>query len=255
MTDRRILVPAFLDREFPELLSLSRAGDIAVDAKPGKGDQTERVFPIHQRLAGEVEKAVLKGERPVAIFGDCCQVIPVLAGLQRAGVDATLIWIDAHGDFNTSETTPSGFLGGMPLAMITGRGDQRMMKSSGCAVLPDTSVILCGARDLDPGEKELLNSSGVRQAVELDHLWRAPLPEGPLYVHFDSDVVDCNEAPAFLYPVKGGPSVRAVADFTRRLAASGRVAAVSMTVWDIPHDACGKTQRACMTAFEGLVAA
>jgi arginase len=62
----------------------------------------------------------------VSIAGDCVATMGVLAGLHDAGITPTLIWFDAHGDFNTWETTPSGFLGGMPLAMIVGRGEQTM---------------------------------------------------------------------------------------------------------------------------------
>ena len=86
-----------------------------------EGDPRDRMAIVHEAIAAWVEETLKRGRRPVSIAGDCCTSIGVLAGLQRAGVHPTLIWFDAHGDFNTPETTPSGFLGGMPLAMITGR--------------------------------------------------------------------------------------------------------------------------------------
>ena len=106
--------------------------------------------------------ARLMAKKPFAIVGDCCQVIPVMAGLERAGVKPTLVWLDSHGDFNTWDTTPSGFLGGMPLAMLTGRGDQRMMQAVAQTTIADERVILSDGRDLDPGERLLVEQSEIR---------------------------------------------------------------------------------------------
>ena len=69
------------------------------------------------------------------------------------------MWLVSHGDFNTWETTPSGFLGGMPLAMLTGRGDQRMLEAVGLDPLADNQVWLSDARDLDPGDPGRLSAA------------------------------------------------------------------------------------------------
>ena len=161
------------------MLRLAKQGDAHIAAEPGPGDQTESLGPIHRAIADGVADAVKAGERPVAVLGDCCQTIGVLAGLQRGGLAPNLIWIDAHGDFNTWETTPSGFLGGMPLAMITGRGDQRMMEAVGLAPLADARAVLSDGRDLDPGERELVKASRLRHVEALGDL-PAALPPGPL---------------------------------------------------------------------------
>src|SRR5512136_997268 len=95
---------------------------------------------LHQPLAEFTAQTVLHGDRPVSLAGDCCTPLGVLAGLQQAGLVPVLLWLDAHGDFNTWETTPSGFLGGMPLAMLVGRGDQTMAQAVGLRPLPESRV-------------------------------------------------------------------------------------------------------------------
>ena len=86
-------------------------------------------------------------------MGDCTFSIGVLAGLQREFSELTLVWFDAHGDFNTPQTTPSGFIGRMPLAMPCGRGEQTIVEGGRARVEPEANVILADAHDLDPGEK------------------------------------------------------------------------------------------------------
>jgi len=189
----------------------------------------------------------------VSIFGDCCTAIPVVAGLQRANVDATLIWIDAHGDFNTPETSPSGFLGGMPLAMIVGLGDLSMCEPVGLRPLSEDRVILTDARDLDPGEAELVKGSRLRHVKNITSLLTDDLPEGPLYVHFDTDIINCTDAPAFNYPVPGGPSADDVVRVMERLGKTGQVVAASMSTWALKLDKDGQTQEKCMAAFGALL--
>ena len=77
---------------------------------------------LYRPIADFVEETLRAGARPVSLAGDCCAAIPVLAGLRAAGVEPVLVWIDAHGDFNTPETSPSPFLGGMPPARMGGAG-------------------------------------------------------------------------------------------------------------------------------------
>jgi len=170
----------------------------------------------------------------------------VLAGLQRAGLDPTFFWLDAHGDFNTWDTSPSGFLGGMPLAMLTGRGEQTLMQSLGLQPLADTKVILSDARDLDPGERESLQASAVNHVRHFDELLSWQLPEGPLYLHLDVDVIDPQAAPAMDFPVSGGPTMELVGAFLERLARTGRLAALSISAWNPEKDTDAQTERAVL---------
>lgn len=186
-----------------------------------------RMGQLYRRLA----TAVATDPVPLVYAGDCVCAIGVLAGLQHLGIEPTLVWYDAHGDFNTPATTPSGFLGGMPLAMIVGRGDPAIAAAAGLTPLPEQQAVLVGARDLDPGEAEALEGSDVRM-VEVADVDGGLVPDGPLYVHVDVDVVDPAEMPAVNYPAPGGPPLAAVAASLQRLAATGRVAAVSLSCWN-----------------------
>jgi arginase len=253
MENRFIVSAFFLNEPLPELQAL--AGEdwvVNSPALPG-GDQQARMSAIHGALADLVAESVAGGDRAVSIAGDCCTAIGVLAGLQRAGVDPSLIWFDAHGDFNTWETTPSGFLGGMPLAMLVGRGEGTMPAAVGLETLPEASVILTDARDLDPAEREAVLASDVVHLTDVGDLMEYPLPEGPLYVHFDVDVVTPEEAPAQNYPALGGPSSSVLEAVLGRLARSGQVVAVSLSSWNPRLDKDGGSQEVCMSLLETLV--
>lgn len=252
MTERYIITPHFINRPVPELADLARPGWTINDPGLDGDDEQTRMSCLHKPLADFVADAAAAGDRPVSIMGDCCATIGVMAGLQRAGVEPTFLWFDAHGDFNTWDTTPSGFLGGMPLAMIVGLGDLTMNDAVGLKPFPSSRVVLTDGRDLDPGERELLDASDVVQIGDPTALLDGPLPEGPLYVHFDSDIINSEEAPAQAYPVPGGPSSDDLKKVFARLAGSGQVAAVSMTCWTPHLDEDGRSAEVCMSTFEAL---
>ena len=129
------------------------------------------------------------------------------------------LWIDAHGDFNTPETTPSGFLGGMCLGAACGRWD---------AGWPDTidpsAVSFLGVRDLDPGERLEVEAAGIGTGVPAD---------GPVYVHLDVDGLD----PTVLtvqYPVLGGLQADEVRSVLAGLVAAGRLVGIEVTAVEDP---------------------
>ncbi|NOX62438.1 MAG: arginase family protein [Chloroflexi bacterium] len=253
MSDQIIITPYFLDSPVPELTALAK-GDALIhrfDTLAGQNQQ-QRMSVLHKALAQTVAKSVQAGRRPVSIAGDCCTTIGVLAGLQWAGLSPTLIWFDAHGDFNTWETTPSGFLGGMPLAMLVGRGEQTMPRAVKLAPQPEDRVIITDARDLDPGEREALAASRVHHLSDVIDLLQIDLPAGPLYVHFDTDVLDPTAAPAQNYPASGGPTAEELSAVFRRLAQTSRVAAISMSTWNPALDADGRTRTVCMNLLRSL---
>ena len=247
-----ILTPFFLDGHEAGLEALARPGWRMNRPELPGGEKQRRMVALYRPLRDAVAKAVEAGRRPVSVAGDCCTTLGVLAGLQRAGVAPTLIWFDAHGDFNTWETTPSGFLGGMPLAMAVGRGEQTLVEGVSLTPLPEEKVILADARDLDPGEWEAVAASAVRHLRNVEALLERELPAGPLYVHFDTDVLDPEEAPAMIYPAPGGPAAETVRRVFRRLAESGRVAAVSLSAWAPRLDEAGRSERLCLGLLEEL---
>ena len=200
-----------------------------------------------------VAETARRGERPVSIAGDCCAAIPVLAGLKRAGLAPVLVWLDAHGDFNTPETTPSGFIGGMPLAMIAGRGDLTLALAAGLAPYAEADIILCDARDLDPGERAALQGSAVTHVRGVSRLLEVVPANRPVYVHFDPDIIDAADAPAQLYPVGGGPRLAEVCEVLAELGKSRDVRAVSLTAWDLAADRRRVTEKAVLAALQALL--
>ncbi len=251
--DRIMLTPSFLDRPVPGLEPLVQPGWVVnKPALPDEDTQT-RMSAIHQPIAAFMAATIAAGDRPVSLAGDCCAAIGALAGLQQADVEPVLVWFDAHGDFNTTETTPSGFLGGMPLAMMVGLGDLQMMEAVGCRPLPADRVILTDGRDLDPGEAKLVKESGIHHVSNVADLLTMDLPEGPLYVHFDVDVLNLAEVPAVSYPADGGPMAGELAQVFRHLAQTREITAVSFSAWNPELDEDGRSQKTCLSLLNDLL--
>ena len=182
------------------------------------------------------------------LFRSAC--IPVSAGVRAAGIDPVLVWIDAHGDFNTPETSASGFLGGMPLAMIVGRGPQWMCDGVGLKPIAEDRVWLIDGRDLDPSERAALDASAVRRTgmAGLGTL----VIDAPVHLHLDIDVIDATEAPGTNYPVANGPSVAQTAAACRAFAHANSIIAISISGWTGALDTDGRTKEACSTVLAAL---
>jgi arginase len=253
MQNQFILTPYFLDQPEPDLERLAQPGWKINHAPLPEGSTQARLVALYRPLVDLVTTTAAAGDRPVSIAGDCLTSLAVLAGLQRAGLSPTLLWFDAHGDFNDWTTTPSGFLGGMPLAMLVGRGEQTIVRGVGLDPLPEKQVILGDARDLDPGEREAVADAALTHLSAVSALLTYPLPPGPLYVHFDSDVLDPSEAPAMNYPAPGGPPATTLASVFRRLAASGQIVAVSLSSWAPRLDADQRSRAVTMDLLHTLI--
>lgn len=253
MNDRYLLQPFFLDESVPELESLAGPDWRVNRAELPQSTTQARMTAAHEPLASAVAETLAAGERPVVVAGDCCATIAVGAGLERGGLDPTLIWLDAHGDFNTWETTPSGFLGGMPLAMLVGRGDPTLADGVGLRPLAEDRVVLTDARDLDPGERLLLESTAVRHLADPRQLLTEELPQGPVWVHFDVDVADPTDVPAVLYPAPGGLRAKKLDEIFRSLAARVEIAAVSFSAWSQKLDRDGGSRDVCLGLLKALL--
>ena len=253
MVDRFILTPYYLDEPMVGLEALAEPGWQINKQDLPDPEQQLRMARLYESLAVMVAEALESGFRPVSIAGDCCSTIGVAAGLQRAGIEFLLIWLDAHGDFNTWETTPSGFLGGMPLAMLVGRGEQTMPEGVGLLSLPEEQILLTDARDLDPAEKTALLESELVRLTNVEDLIRYPLPELPIYLHLDVDIIDPSEAPAMNYLAPGGPSAGELQEAFRYLARTEKVRAVSVSAWNPDLDTDGQTRDVCMRSLSALL--
>ena len=171
-------------------------------------------------LAVLLEQAAAQGRIPVVLGGDHSLSLGSVAVAAR-GRRLGLLWVDAHGDFNTTETTPSGNIHGMPLAALCGYGDPRLVNllGPGPKVDPRHAAIV-GARDLDEGEKRLLRQAGVAVFTmqQIDRRGLTAVMGAALAVvrngtdgfhaSFDLDVLDPTQAPGVGTPVTGGISYR-----------------------------------------------
>ena len=185
--------------------------------------------------AGLADAVAAASAPPVVISGDCVACLAVIAGLQRRGVQPGLVWFDAHGDFHTEATTTSGYLGGLPLAKAVGRGDRALPDALGLTPLPEDAVLLADGRDLDPAEVTALAGSRVLRAP-VSELSTAALPDGPVVVHVDLDVIDAAALRGLRFPAPGGPSRQAVADAVAAVARRREIAALDIAATWRPGD-------------------
>jgi arginase len=234
-----ILAPYHLDEQVADL---GIPADRTVVTPLPPGDAWSRMAAQYDSVAEAVAAVVRQGGRPTVVSGDCTTSLGTMAGLQRAGLDPAIVWFDAHGDLQTPETTTSGYLGGMPLRLLVGYRRDIIADRLGLGDVTEERVLLVDARDLDPPEVEYLSSAAIRRC-SVDDLSSGDLPDGPLYLHVDFDVVDPGELPGLLFPAPGGPSLDAVADAVHRVLATGRVAAFGAAcTWQPGHDAAGRVR-------------
>jgi arginase len=253
MTPRFLLTPYSLDQLVPELRRLMRDGWALNEPVLGDDSVLGRIASLNQRIATFTEGMVRDGNLAVCVTGDCCAAIGAITGLQRGQVAPRLLWLDAHGDFNTPETTPSGFIGGMPLAMLTGRGDQTVLERLGTRRLADRAVVLCDARDLDPLEREALAASEVIRLPSVESLARFDFGSGPLHIHFDPDILNPVVAPAMAYATPGGPSVEALSETLSGIVRRVPVVSITLTTWAVDRDESGATAAAVLGVLDALL--
>jgi len=189
----------------------------------------EKAYGAWNRLAianGDLANLIAAERRggffPVGLLANCSSLAGMLSGLQHSGpggrpLRVGLVFIDAHGDFNTPETTLSGMLGGMPVAIAAGMCLTRLRLKSGLepAVSPNHIVEAC-VRDTDPLEQDLLDRSGIQQLSVNDIRARSEKLHGEMkrlsestdaiYIHVDMDVLDPREVPGHPLAVAGGPT-------------------------------------------------
>jgi arginase len=231
-----ISVPYHLDEYLPDL-DLPLQPDQVVTAGLPAGDPWERMAVLQSSVAGTVAGEVASGARPVVMSGDCNTSAGIMAGLQRAGADPAIVWFDAHGDLHTLETTSSGYLGGLALRVLTAYRPELIAARLGLRPVPEDRIVLAGARDLDPPEVAYLAGAQITRR-EVAGLSAAGLPDGPLYVHVDLDVIDAARLPGLRYPAPGGPDAAQLADALRVLLATGQVAALGISCsWHPGHAA------------------
>lgn len=228
----RLLAPYHQDDLLPTLaeeLPPDWADAIITADLPAGADGWERLAPIYAAVADAVADAQVS---PTVVSGCCCVSLGTLAGLQRAGIDPAVVWIDAHGDVQTMETSASGYLGGMPLRVMAGYRPDLVADEIGLRPVQEDRLVLVDARDLDEPEAAYLETARIRR-TSIAGLDESALPDGPLLLHIDLDVINPTDLPGLRFPADAGPSAAQAVEAVRRVQATGRVAAFDVAAtWD-----------------------
>ena len=240
-----IVTPWHLDEDIPAFPVPVGATRVIRPVLPS-GPVPARMNLLHRAVADTVAGAA----RPLVLSGDCPTARATVAGLQRRHRDVAVVWLDAHGDFNTPAISASGYLGGMALAMLTGRTPGLFDDPLGLRPVPDTGVVLADARDLDPAERDALADSRVRRVpadpaaitAALDGLGRTPV-----YLHLDIDVVDSADLPGLRFPSGPGPSLTRIEECLVAVCATADVAGAGIACAWLPARVGDRTTREAIT--------
>jgi arginase len=225
-------------------------------------DTASSAARVNKQLAAVVRKAVDAGQFPIVLAGSCNSSLGVVAGFDHAGCGA--VWLDAHADFNTPESTLSGFFPGMSLAVISGHCYRQYWAEIGDSTpIAEDAIVMYGVRDLWPeAERERLERSGI-QVVE----WRDGKPSGDLvapleqlarrvqeiYLHIDFDGFAPEVAPGIVdEPVPGGLSFEDAEGIMRAAAERFRIRAATLATYTPELDKEERTLRVGLRIIELL---
>jgi arginase len=208
--------------------SIEDLGDIEIGSRE-RSDEAESnlknlkaVAEASENLASKVDEVVTQGKFPLVLGGDHSIAIGTIAGLAKHYPNLGVIWYDAHGDLNTGDTSPSGNIHGMPLAVSLGLGDPTLTNIGGYGTkIKPENIVIIGARSLDEGEKVLIKEKGIKVFTmhEIDRLGMTAVMEEAIaylkeqgadgvHLSLDLDVFDQHDSPCVGTPVLGGISYR-----------------------------------------------
>ena len=241
-------------------------GRVAVDTEFPTEVATSLTVAAH--IASHAGEGIREDRVPLVLSGNCSAALGgVDAMARRRDGPIGVLWLDAHGDFNTPETSTTGFLDGMSLAMLTGRcWRPAVTEAMGhwWQPVPEENVVLAGTRDLDAAEEEALRQSrvhhvpggdGERTVRELDGVLRTLQHDIPnLYVHLDCDVVDTSVGRANRFACPGGLTGPQLERVMRMVRERFRVGAMGISAYDPAFDRDGAVYRAVSGAARALLA-
>jgi arginase len=213
-------------------------------------DSVSTSFAVCRQVAAEVAAAIKSEELPIVLAGGCDISKGVLSGFDHKACG--VIWFDAHGDFNTPDSTISGYFPGMSMAVITGHCYQRAWEKIGNATpIAESRVVMLGVRDVDPLELERLESSSISVIR-----WKEGRPEGDVtmtldqlagrvtdvYLHIDMDSLDPSIAPGVVdRPVPGGVRLEQLDAALKATVERFRLRAVTIATYNPERDEDGRT--------------
>lgn len=239
--------------------ALERAGakvnvSVAEPAAQLFGTEIGISFELQRRVASLVARALEANSSPIVLSGNCNTAVGTVAGLATVNREPPAVcWLDAHGDFNTPETTTTGFLDGMAVAMVAGRCWRGMTSGiPGFVPVPESRIMMIGARDLDESESGNLQSSGVtRTSIAEAASVAEAIDSRHLYLHVDLDVFDTTEGKANGYAVQGGISRADFMQLARDLKRKCQIGAAAITAYD---PSCDPDNRIARLAIDVAVA-
>jgi len=219
----------------------------------------------NEELAKAVSKVVEEGSFPLVLGGDHSIAIGTLAGVAKHYKNLGVIWFDAHGDLNTAETSPTGNIHGMPLAVNVGLGHEFLTNMMGYSpkVKPE-HVVIIGARSLDEGERKLIKEKGIKVYTmhEIDRLGMTKVMEETIaylkdktdgvHLSLDLDGLDPTDAPGVGTPVTGGISYRESHLAMEMLAESGLITSAEFVEVNPILDEKNKTAAAAVKLMGSL---
>lgn len=214
-------------------------GEVRAHERDPKAHFHQEIVAVAEELAERVGEVVRRGGFPLVLGGDHAVAMGTLAGLARAGKRPGVVWMDAHADINSPETTPSGNVHGMPFAIALGVAGAPFPESLRGSVDGRRSALV-GIRDVDEGEREHIRRSGVTALTiaDIDRLGMGPVMERAIavasggdgiHLSLDMDVIDPSEAPGVGTPVRGGISYREAQLAMEMIAATGRLISMEVT--------------------------
>lgn len=228
-------------------------------------DALAAIADVNTVLAGMVREALAAGRFPLVLAGNCNSALGTLTGLDVRDLGA--VWFDAHGDFNTPRTSPSGNFEGMPLAVAAGRCHEEMWYAMGnTARLIEQRIVLAGVRDLDPLEAELLKQTQVT-VLPADHLQAGGLAAGlppaldklrketaSIYLHLDVDALSVEFAPGTDYHVPDGLSLDGLREAIRLIRERFTIRAAALTNFNSAREQHNMTVNSALALAEAVVA-
>jgi arginase len=212
-------------------------------------------FEIQRLVAERVVLARSRSRLPMVLSGNCNTAVGTVAGMtSSAGSAPAVCWLDAHGDFNTPETTPTGFLDGMAVAILAGKCWNGMTSAiPGFVPVPPDRIVMTGLRDLDPLEEQNIEISGVHRAAIGDAI--STLESiGPeeVYLHVDLDVFDTSVGKANGFAVSGGLTRDDFMTFAADLRTRFTIGACALTAYDPGFDTDNSIGRLAVDIARGL---
>ncbi|MBK5291332.1 MAG: arginase family protein [Acidobacteriia bacterium] len=232
-----------------QVVHMRRAGEPA--------DDLDAVVDLNRQIKQSVAASVEQDCLPVVLAGNCNTCLGTLAALDAAGLG--IVWLDAHGDFHTPETSISGALEGMSLAIALGHCHADLRERIGMeALVAEQNTLLLGVRDLDPGEPDRLAQSfvAVRPHDRLDDLpdlledLRTRVDR--IYLHIDIDFLDAQESPGVNYRGPGGVSISMAEVILGTILSWIPLAAVNLTNYNPALDRGQKTEHCALRLLRAI---